>query len=364
MKKVLVVDWLDKYGGAERVITSLCNTFNFKSCYTLVNIMKENDLEKTFIKGKIPIYETWLKVANTKFRVFLPFFSYSIRQIKIDKEVDVIISSSHAIAKGVKKSNKNQLHFSYFQARNLKYIWDDYKLYFGKLWVFAYPLILLLRKLDVRDSKQPDYIISNSNFVKDWVKKIYNRDSVVIYPPVDLSNFKLEENKENHYVAVGRLEPYKRFDIIVQAFNKTNKKLIIVGDGSEINHLKKIANDNITFVGFLESKEVYGYISKAKAFVHAGVEDFGIAPIEAQSCGTPVIAYGFGGVLETIIENKTGIFFFEKNEKSLLKAIDKFEKIKFNYKEIHQNAKRFNIERFKNEIQSFVEKKLTINTEL
>ena len=358
MKKVLVVDWLDKYGGAERVISSLCKTFDFKKCYTLINIMKENDLDKTFPNGRIPIKETWIKSFGKRFRILLPIFSFLIRRLKIDNDAKVIISSSHAIAKGIRKSNKKQIHFSYFQARNLKYIWDDYKLYFGKFWVLAYPLILILRKLDIRDSKQPDYIISNSNFVKDWVKKTYKRDSVVIYPPVDLSKFLLEENKEDYYVAVGRLEPYKRFDIIVKAFNKTDKKLIIVGDGSVIKDLKSIANSNIKFVGFLESNEVYKYISKAKAFIHAGIEDFGIAPIEAQSCGTPVIAYGYGGVLETIIENKTGIFFFKENEDSLLEAITSFEKLNFNFNEIHQNAKRFNINSFESNMNNYINEKL------
>ncbi len=361
MKKVLVVDWLDKYGGAERVISSLCNVFSFEKCYVLINIMDKKNTAKVFSNQSIPVQETGLKYFGSKFRYLLLLFPFIIRNIKIEKEVDVIISSSHAIAKGIRKSRKDQIHISYFQARNLKYIWSDYKLYFGKLRYLFYPLILLMRKSDVRAAQNPDYIISNSNFVKEWVKKTYDRDSVVIYPPVDLSNFKLEENKEDYYVAVGRLEPYKRFDIIVKAFNKTNKNIIIIGDGTVLKDLKNIANKNIKFVGFLESKEVFHYISKAKGFVHAGIEDFGIAPIEAQACGTPVIAYGFGGVLETIIENKTGVFFREENDESLLEAINVFEKIDFCYKEISKNAERFHKSNFETQINKFISEKIKNN---
>ena len=357
MDIILIIDWLDKYGGAERVISSISKTFNVKSCHTLVNRMSKNDLKKTFPDYEVHVEETKLKYFKGNFRYFIFLFSFFIRKIKIPKETNVILSSSHAVAKGVKKSHKNQLHISYFQARNLKYIWSELGLYLGKFKFLAFPVIYFLRKLDIRDSKQPDYIISNSIFVKNWVKKVYNRDSIVIYPPVDLSNFSLQLEKEEYYVAVGRIEPYKRFDVIIDAFNKTDKNLIVVGDGSQLAELKSKANKNISFVGYLESHEVNKYISKAKGFIHAGIEDFGIAPIEAQSCGTPVIAYGFGGVLETIIENKTGVFFYEQDGLTLLNTIINFEKLKLDYNEIRANALKFSKERFENEIKLFVNEK-------
>lgn len=357
MKKVLVVDWLDKYGGAERVIRSICNIFLFEKGYTLINVMDASDINKTLSEQQFPLKETSLKYLGGSFRLFFMFFPFFLRKIKISKNTDVIISSSHAVAKGVKKTRDNQIHISYFQARNQKYIWEDSNLYFGRFSSLFSPLLRHLRKKDIEDAQKPDFIVSNSNFVKEWVKKNYNRDSLVIYPPVNLSNFPLKKQKKNHYVTVGRLEPYKRFDLVIKAFNKTGQKLIVVGDGSQIKKLKRIAKKNIEFVGFVSSQEVYQYISTAKGFVHAGIEDFGIAPIEAQSCGTPVIAYGYGGVLETIIENKTGIFFKQNTVECLIQAIQKFEKITFNPEEISRNALRFDITNFEAKFKSFVEQK-------
>lgn len=357
MKKVLVVDWLDKYGGAERVIRSICNIFMFEKCYTLTNIMAPLELNKTFAEQQIPIKETPLKYSGAGFRWFFILFPFFLRKIKIPRNIDMIISSSHAVAKGVKKSRNNQLHISYFQARNQKYIWEDSDLYFGRFSFLVRPLFHYLRKKDIEDAQKPDFIVSNSNFVKEWVKKNYNRDSLVIYPPVNLSIFPLKKQKKNYFVAVGRLEPYKRFDLVIKAFNKTGQKLIVVGDGSQIKKLKRIAKKNIEFVGFVNSQEVYQYISTARGFVHAGIEDFGIAPIEAQSCGTPVIAYGHGGVLETIIENRTGIFFREDTAESLIEALERFEKTTFDPIEVSRNAARFDKTNFEMGFKNFIDEK-------
>src|SRR5690606_3694184 len=166
------------------------------------------------------------------------------------------------------------------------------------------------------------------------------------------------EQKEDYYIAVGRIEPYKRFDLVIKAFNKMpDKKLKVVGDGSQLKELKKMASPNIEFLGFLESNKVYKNLKNAKGFVHAGIEDFGIAPIEAQACGTPVIAYGFGGVLETVINYKTGVFFKENNYIDIINSIEEFEKINFNYKEVRLNALKFSAERFEKEIKMFVDEK-------
>lgn len=362
MKKVLVVDWLDKYGGAERVISSLCSVFEFQKCYLLTNVMKPRDRLKIFPKENVPIIQTSAKFLGRYFRILLLFFSSLMRSIKIDVDSDIIISSSHAVAKGVKKSRADQLHISYFQARNLKYIWDDYKLYFGKMTFLMKPFIHLLRRQDIKDAQQPDFIVANSHFVKNWVKCTYNREADVIYPPVDLSGFQLQPEKEDYYVAVGRIEPYKRFDLIVDVFNKLDKKLIIVGDGSQLKDLKKKAAANIEFVGFVEANEVFKYISKARCFIHAGIEDFGIAPIEAQACGTPVIAFGFGGVLETIVEYKTGLFFKEHSIMSLMNAIKAFEKLSFNPHEIRLNATKFDQIKFEQAFAAYVDKKITLNS--
>ena len=354
MKRVLVVDWLDKFGGAERVIASLEKTFGFTQIYGLTNVMKPSDLNKITQGKSILITTTFLQLFGRFFRLFFFTFHYFISKIKIDSSAKTIISSSHAVAKGVSKSSKNQLHISYFQARNFKYIWDDAPLYFGKFLFLVKPLINYLQKLDFKQAQKPDFIISNSKFVQQWVKEKYNRDSIVIYPPVALDDFPLETQKENYYVAVGRIVAYKRFDLIVEAFKNSDKKLIVLGDGPELSKLKENATENIEFKGFVDSSTVRKNISRAKAFIHIGVEDFGIAPIEAQSCGTPVIAFKAGGILETVLDGSTGLFFEKQTKESLLNAIESFEKSNWDTTTIHLHAQTFSEERFSNEMQNFV----------
>ncbi|HLV50867.1 MAG TPA: glycosyltransferase [Flavobacterium sp.] len=356
MRRTLIVDWLDKYGGAERVIASLQNAFRFETMYALVNIMKPVDLKKITSNAKVEIITTPLQIFANFFRFFFFLFHYFISKIKVDRKFGTIISSSHAIAKGVVKSDKKQLHISYFQARNFKYIWDDAGLYFGKTRFIFQQLISYLQKIDYKQAQRPDFIISNSHFVKNWVKDKYHRDSVVIYPPVDVQQFVLQVQKEDYFVAVGRIVAYKRFDLIVEAFNQTNEKLIIIGDGPELKKLKKKARSNICFTGYIDAKTVHQYISKAKGFLHIGIEDFGIAPIEAQATGTPVIAYNAGGIKETVLHQKTGILFQEQTAEALLEAIALFETMNWNYEAIHHHVQFFATDRFEKELLSFVEK--------
>lgn len=357
MKKVFVIDWLDKFGGAERVIASLEKIISFDKTFTLINIMKSDDLEKIFPQGNQIIKETFLKITKNKFRLFFFTFHSLINRIKVDSDANLIISSSHAVAKGIRKTNKNQLHISYFHARNFNYIWDDSQLFFGAFKTIFYPIIYLLRKVDIKQAQRPDYIIANSLFVKTWIREKYNRDSYVIYPPIELERFPLEMNKEDYYVVVGRVVHVKKFDIVIKTFNHSGKKLIVIGDGDQLNKLKSIAAKNIIFTGFLNADEVSKYIQKAKGFIQMGVEGFGIAPIEAQACGTPIIAYAFGGVLETVIDLETGIYFNEQSEESLKNAIQIFEKTKFDAFQIRRNALRFSTSKFEQEVELFINEK-------
>jgi glycosyltransferase involved in cell wall biosynthesis len=360
MKKALVVDWLDKYAGSERVIKSLDNIFKFDNYYSLVNIMSQEDTKKTF-NGKLPnIVSTNLDLLGSRFRYLLFLFPYFTKKIKVSNDVKLIISSSHAVAKYV--HTESSLHISYFQARNLKYIWEEKDLYFVGIKKIFKIFIPYLQEFDLESSKQPDYIISNSYFVQNWVKKTYDRDSIVIYPPVELDDFVLVENKEDYYVTVGRLEVYKRFDIVIDTFKKNGKKLIIIGDGSQKKYLESIATTNITFTGFLSSVEINTYIGKAKGFVYAGLEDFGIAPVEAQACGTPIICLGQGGTKETVIDGITGVHFMEQTVQALGEAVERFEKHhdSFDPQKIRENAMRFSKERFEREIKAFVEEKYEI----
>ena len=358
MKKILVVDWLDKYGGAERVLTVLNKQFDFDQCFTLVNAMSKQDLKKVFSNKKIQIVESKLRFIKSSFRYLFFLFPLLISRFKPDKKVKLIVSSSFSVAKGFKKK-AHQLHICYYQARNQRYIWDKEDIYFSSWQKFVLaPLLYVLRSIDIRHSKRPDFIIANSFFIKNWIKETYNIDSTVIYPPVDTELFKLEKNKEDYFITTARLEPYKRVDLIVNAFNKTQETLYVVGDGSMKKRLRKIANQNIRFFDFLEPKQVMQLVGKAKAFVHAGIEDFGIAPVEAQSCGTPVIAYNMGGLSETIIDNKTGILFNDQSINAILNAIKRFKITEFDYTYISRHASKFSEENFAKNIQDYIDSKI------
>lgn len=357
MKKIIIIDWLDKYGGAERVIKSMHEVLNFDEAYTLVNIMKNKDLKSIFPNQGFNINTTFLQKFGIKFRYFFLCFWSKINSIKIDENTDLIISSSHAVSKGINKSNPSQIHISYFQAPNSNFIWDEAPLYFGRLYPVAKHFLGYLRKLDVKQSKNPDYIIANSKFVQNWVKEKYNRESTVIYPPINLSKFSLMTKKQDYYVAVGRIVQIKRFDIIIEAFNANKKKLIIIGSGDLLDKLKKTANNNIEFKGFLDTEEINEIIGNAKGFIQAGIEGFGIAPLEAQACGTPVIAFRKGGSIEVVVEGETGVFFDNQNAISLNNALEVFEKQSFDPLHISKHAHQFTEERFKKEFLDFVNEK-------
>lgn len=347
-KKVLVADWLDLYGGAEKVITEIDGLYHFEEVYTLVDVRAEAEKPK-FFRGSPKIITTNLQFFGKYFRYLLPLFPYFVRRIKVSKETEIIISSSHNIAKGVNKTNPKQKHVTYIQSRNLKYIWDDEQLeiYFGKLRFLIQPFVGYLRNYDVKSAQKPDVIIANSEFQKKWIKSHYNRDSIVIYPPVDLSLFQYYEQKEDYYVAVGRFAKMKRFDLLIQAFNRMpEKKLILIGDGELTSQFKAMAQSNIEFPGFLSSDKVYDIVKRAKASVYVGIEDFGIAPVESQSAGTPVIAYKVGGTGETIIHGKTGYLYEKQDVDSIVNAVSEFENINFNPYEIHLHAQKFSTDSF------------------
>jgi len=358
MKKILIVDWLDKYGGAERVLTVLNKQFDFDKCFTLINVMSNSDLGRVFNGKKIKIVESNLRLFRSGFRYLFFLFPFFISRFKFDDPSAIIISSSFSVAKGFKKQG-SQTHICYYQARNQRYIWDTENIYFT-WWqrTILAPLLFLLRKIDIKHSRRPDFIIANSLFVKDWIKKNYNIESSVIYPPVDTKLFKFQKNKEDYFITTARLEPYKRVDLIVNAFNKTRDILYVVGDGSMKKRLMKTANQNIKFFNFLEPKEVMELVSKAKAFIHAGIEDFGIAPVEAQSCGTPVIAYNLGGLSETVIDGKTGILFNFQTTDAILDALERFKKTEFNLRKISEHAEQFSEERFVQNFQNFIDSKI------
>ncbi len=364
MKKALVHDWYYVNGGAEKVIHSFVNIWNDLEHYALVDFLKEEDREFILKGAKVKTsFIQKLPTAKSNHRKFLQLFPYAIEQFDL-QDYEVVISSSASIAKGV-LTNANQLHICYCHSP-MRYAWDLYHPYLeaanlkkGLKAKYAKKVLHKIRIWDVISSNRVDYFVANSNYIARRIKKLYRREATVIYPPVDVKSFTLQEKKEDYYLTASRMVSYKKLDLIVSAFAKMpNKKLIVVGDGPDYNKIKKIATKNVEMKGFVPKSDLIKYMQNTKAFVFAAEEDFGIISVEAQACGTPVIAYGKGGSLETILENKTGVFFKEQTEESIIEAVTKFEKIVFNSNAIRKNAEKFSKERFEKEFEEFVQKKV------
>lgn len=367
MKKALIHDWIDQYGGAERVLAAISEIIDFDYYYVYVNTMSNTEVLKVFGHKKVQVVESnVLKRIRPIFRYLMPIFPLVVKlfnkQTRHNK-VDLVVSSSWALSKSYRIGKET--HICYLQARNFKYVWDESDQYFKGLRRLLSFTKTLLQRFDLKGSTNPNFLIANSQFVRNWVKEKYNRDSIVIYPPVDVEDFFLSEEKEDYFVTVGRLQPYKRFDIIVDAFNKNGKKLIIIGDGSVMPELQRRASKNIKFVGFKTKDEIKSLLSRAQAFVFAGVEDFGIAIVESLAAGTPVIAYQGGASME-LINHSNGLVYEKQDSESLNDCIETFYRIKhrFNSASIRESAMRFSKARFQREFREYLEgviNKININ---
>lgn len=366
MKKALISDWYYVNGGAEKVIHSINSIWKDFDHFALIDFL--NDDDRSYILNGQKANTSFIQRLPTvkqNHRKFLQLFPIAIEQFNLS-DYELIISSSSAVAKGV-KTHKNQLHICYCHSP-MRYAWDlqdqylkDSGLDSGLKGFYAKYVLNEIRKWDFKNSENVDYFIANSNHIAQRIKKIYNRESTVIYPPVDVDFFSLEEQKEDYYFTASRLVSYKKTQLIVEAFNELPQlKLIVAGDGPEFEKLQKMAKSNIDFVGFVDTSRLKSYMQKAKAFVFAAEEDFGIIPVEAQACGTPVIAFGKGGTLETVVENKTGVFFQEQTSQKIKEAIINFENIKFDPQIIREHAMKFSKQRFENEMKDFVEEKYKV----
>jgi glycosyltransferase involved in cell wall biosynthesis len=361
MKIALIQEWLVSVGGSDKVVKAISEVFPEADIYTLVANQKTCD-ELGFDYSKIKTsFIQRLPFGKTRHRMYLPLMPFAIEQFDL-REYDVIISSSHAVAKGV-LTKAGQLHICYCHSP-VRYAWDLYHEYLhdaglkGLKGFIAKYTLHRLRQWDMLSNFRVDYFISNSNYIAKRIKKIYNRDSVTIYPNIDIKRFELCTEKENYYLASSRLVAYKKIDLIVEAFNKMpDKKLVVIGDGPDFNKIVKIAGTNITMLGYLPFEELKTNMQKAKALIFAADEDFGMIPVEAQACGTPVIAFGKGGSLETVKENETGLFFYEQTPDAIVDAVNLFEKQHFDFTIIRRHAEQFSEERFKKEISEFVEEK-------
>ncbi len=367
MKKALVHDWFSVYAGAEKCVESFTNIWDDFEVYSLIDFLSDKDRD-IILKGKKAntSFVQNLPKAKDKYRNYLPLFPVAIEQFDLS-EYDVILSSSHAVAKGV-LTHSNQLHISYVHTP-IRYAWDLYHQYLkesgldkglkGKL---AKYFLHKIRMWDMSTVNRVDYYIANSHYIARRIKKVYGKESTVIYPPVDVEKFELCEQKEEFYMTASRMVPYKKIDMIVEAFSKTDKKLVVIGTGPDMEKIKAKAGKNIELLGYQSDEVMINMMQKAKAFIFAAEEDFGITPVEAQACGTPVICLGKGGTKETVIDIVSGVHFMEQSVESLLEAVEKFENNidSFEPKKIRENALRFSKERFEKEIKEFVEEKYEV----
>lgn len=352
MRIAFVNDYLNQFGGAERVLKSLCELFPEAPIYTLFydakathNIFEGREIRTSFLQ-KIPL-------SKTHHRFFPLLMPMAVEQFDF-KNYDIVLSVASSFAKGV-ITHPHTKHICYCLTPP-RFLWDSSQKFveeFRYPWLVKKilpPFVSYLRLWDKEASHRVDKFIAISDFVKARIKKYYLKDADVLYPPVDVSKFKVGASEGKYFLMAGRLVTYKRFDLGVKAFNKLTLPLKVVGTGVELKNLKKIAGPNIEFLEKVSDEELADLYTNAKALIFPQEEDFGIVPLEAMASGRPVIAYRSGGAVETIIDGKTGIFFDEQGEEAIIDAVNKFSKMKFNPSLCRQQAEKFDTKVFRKRI--------------
>jgi glycosyltransferase involved in cell wall biosynthesis len=349
----IVHDWLPVYAGAERVLEQMLSVFPESALYSLIEFLPED--QRAFLGGRdvTTSFIQRLPFARRFYRHYLPLAPMAIEQFDLTDH-DVVVSSSYAVAKGV-LTRADQLHVSYVHSP-IRYAWDLYHDYMkqgrlsGLRGLVARAVLHYLRMYDVTTAPRVDVFLANSQHVARRIWKTYRRPAQVVYPPVDVDRFTRRDEKENYYLTMSRLVPYKRIDLLVEAFTEMpDKELVVIGEGPEYEAIKKLAGPNVTMLGYQPDDAVTYYMERARAFLFAAEEDFGIAPVEAQACGTPVIAYGRGGAQETVVPGVTGVFFPEQTVEHVKAAVYEFERIRgrLNPEDIRAQAERFSVSAFR-----------------
>ncbi|MRJ03232.1 MAG: glycosyltransferase family 4 protein [Epsilonproteobacteria bacterium] len=352
MRVAIVHDWLVTEGGAEKVLRELLELFPQADIYTIVDFLNEAQRTK-ILRGKRShtSFIQRLPLARTHFRYYLPLMPKAIRSFDLS-HYDLVISSSWAFAKGV----QGRRHICYCHTP-IRYAWDLFEEYTAPLPPIKRELVRWsLNQIRRWDRKYlPDYFIANSTEVAYRIRRIYGRESTIIYPPVDTDRFRLWEKKENYYFTLSRLVPYKKTRLLVETFNKMpNRHLIVAGTGEELEAIRAIAGPNVEVLGYVEDSVAVELMQRAKAFIYGGYEDFGIVMAEALACGTPVIAYGKGGALD-IVDRESGVLFGEQSIEAVERGIREFEGRSFNPRSIRERALIFRRERFLQEFQKVVD---------
>jgi len=364
LKIAVVHDWLVNYAGSDRVLEQILACFPDSDLFSLVDFLPTN--QRKFIMDK-PVRTSFLQglpFARQSFRKYFSLMPLAVEQFDLSS-YDLVISSSHSVAKGV-ITGPDQLHICVCYSP-MRYAWDLQNQYLQESGldrgILGWPARWLLHRAriwDTRTANGVDEFIAISHFIARRIRKTYRREATVIYPPVDVDLLLAREDKDDFYLTVSRLVPYKKVNLIVEAFRRIpDKKLVVIGDGPQFKSIKGAAGKNVTMLGFQSSQVVYDYMQRANGFVFAAEEDFGISVLEAQACGTPVIAFGKGGSVETVrglgMDEPTGVFFNEQSCDALVNAISLFEteREKFSAVACRKNAIPFSVERFRREFLGF-----------
>lgn len=360
----IVHDWLPVYGGAERVLEQMLHLFPEADLFTLIDAIPEG--QRDFLLGKRPrtSFVQRLPRGRTAYRNYFPLMPLAIEQFDLSS-YDLILSSSHAFAKGV-ITGPDQIHVCYCHSP-IRYAWDLYPRYLEELgpWkaLLARLFLHYIRIWDCRTPNGVDAFLANSGFVARRIRKVYGRDARVVYPPVAVETFRSVAHKEGYYLTASRLVPYKRVDLVVRAFARMpTKRLVVVGGGPELAKLAALATPNVSILGYQPRSRLVELMSKARAFVYAAQEDFGIVLVEAQACGTPVIAYGRGGAREIVEDGLTGTLFAEQTEEAVIDAVEAFERSDFDTETMRANAERFSTAVFRRTFAEAVEMEWARNT--
>lgn len=357
LKIAIVHDWLTSYAGADRVVDQLEQTFPGAPIFTLVYDKKKfpehfqkYDVRTTYIQ-KIPF-------AIKLYKYLLTLMPGAFEALDLT-EYDLVISSCSSCSKGI-ITRPDAVHICYCHTPT-RYIWDFYYTYLRNAsWLKRKMMPHMIHKMRIWDkcaADRVDYFVANSNYIAQRIKKYYRRDSVTIYPPVHINDYPVVEKPDNYYLVVGRFVYYKRIDLAIQACNSLGRRLIIVGGGDEDKKLRAMAGPTVEFKGAVSDEEIQRLYIHAKAFLFPGEEDFGITPVEAQSAGCPVLAYGRGGVAETVLAEKTGLFFEQQTPESLVDCMQKFEEdgVGFSRAQIREHSLRFEEARFTQDIKKYCE---------
>lgn len=363
MRVALVHEWLTTYAGSEKVLEVILSEFPQADLYSLIDCLPEQ--HRSGLLGK-PVTTTFLQkipFIRHSYRLLLPLMPVAIEQLDMSG-YDLVISNSHAVAKGV-VTGPDQLHICYCYTP-MRYAWDLQAQYLkesnirGLRGAISRYLLHRLRIWDYRSAQSVDYFVACSGYIARRIHKSYNREAAVIYPNVDTDSFRPGTEKADFYLASSRLVPYKKMHLIVEAFaSMPDKKLVVIGAGPQFKRISRLAGPNVTILGYQPFPVLLDHMQRARAFIFAAEEDFGIAPLEAQACGTPVLAFGRGGATETVIDGVTGLLFDEQTAESIIAVVDQFEQVSetFDPHRIRANALRFSTDRFRDEIKRFIEQR-------